>query len=329
MCAASLLNRRTESSPVLLDYPYYHSYIDKRIFDELRQIPGTRGKTLAVDLHVHSNVSDGVHSPRELVEMARDKGISVLALTDHDSVDGVPSALSAGEELGVFVIPGVELSTDIEDAEVHILGFYIDMTSAKLHETLERLKRGRIKRCERILARLKALGIDIPLSYVLDLGKEGFTGRSHIWRAMVNLGFARPEKSYGDFQRYLGKKGLAYVEHGGMSPEEAVEFIRDCLGVPVLAHPGTEIPLCVIEGLIEVGLEGIEAYHPSHSKETRRKWLEFANSRGLIVTGGSDFHKVSPDEPVGLGSMNIPSDIALELTKRWLKITSCKFAPAH
>lgn len=261
--------------------------------------------------------------------MARDKGISVLALTDHDSVHGIPSALSAGEELGVFVIPGVELSTDIEDAEVHILGFYIDVTSAKLHETLDRLRTGRIKRCEEILTRLRALGIDIPLSYVLSLGKEGFTGRSQIWRAMVNLGFGRPEKAYGDFQRYLGKKGLAYVEHRGLSPEEAVEFLRDCSGVPVLAHPGTEIPIRVIENLIDVGLEGIEAYHPSHSKETCRDWLKFAKDRGLIVTGGSDFHRVSQDEQSGLGSIYVPCDVALELTKRWLEMTQGKFAPAR
>lgn len=284
---------------------------------------------MAVDLHVHSNISDGVHSPRELVAMARDKGVSVLALTDHDSVNGIPSALSAGEELGVFIIPGVELSTDIEDAEVHILGFYIDLTSAKLREILDRLTTGRIKRCEEILTRLRALGIDIPLSYVLSLGKEGFTGRSQIWRAMVNLGFARPDKCYGDFQRYLGKKGLAYVEHRGLSPEEAVEFVRDCSGVPVLAHPGTTIPLYVIEHLIDVGLEGIEAYHPSHSKGTCRNWLKFAESRGLIVTGGSDFHRVSPDELSDLGSINVPCDVALKLTKRWLDMTSDRFAPAR
>lgn len=277
---------------------------------------------MAVDLHVHSNVSDGVHSPRELVLMARARGISALALTDHDSVQGVPSALLAGEELGVFVIPGVELSTDIENAEVHILGFYVDISCTKLHEVLDMLKLGRQKRCEKMLSRLRALGMDIPLEYVLGLGKEGFTGRNQIFKAMVNLGFARPDKRYGDFQRYLGKRGLAYVEHQGLSPLEAITFVRDCSGVPVLAHPGTEIPLSIIEDFIDVGLEGIEAYHPTHSKETTRKWLKFAESRGLIVTGGSDFHKVSPDEPRGLGSLPIPDSIALRLTRRWLEISS-------
>jgi predicted metal-dependent phosphoesterase TrpH len=278
-------------------------------------------KALAVDLHVHSNVSDGVHSPRELVFMARARGLTAMALTDHDSVRGVPSALVAGEELGVFVIPGVELSTDIEDAEIHILGFYIDMASARLHEVLDMLKFRRRERCSQILDRLRTLGMDIPLEYVLGLGQEGFTGRSHIFKAMVNLGFAQPDKRRGDFQRYLGKNGLAYVEHGGLSPEDAVRFVRDCSGVPVLAHPGTGIRLSVIESLINVGLEGIEAYHPTHSKETTGKWLKFAESRGLIVTGGSDFHKTTPDEPYGLGSLAIPDHIALDLTKRWLEIS--------
>jgi predicted metal-dependent phosphoesterase TrpH len=277
---------------------------------------------LAVDLHVHSNVSDGEYSPTELVVMARAKGISTLALTDHDCVQGIPSALLAGEELGVVVIPGVELSTDTEDAEVHILGYYVDITSTLLQEVLDILKKGRKERCAQILERLRSLGMDIPLEYVLSLGKEGFAGRSQVFKAMVNLGFARPEKRHGDFQRYLGKKGLAYVEHHSLSPRDTVRFVRDCSGVPVLAHPRTEIPLSAIEDLISIGLEGIEAYHPTHTEATTIKWLEFAKSRGLIVTGGSDFHKATPDEPCGLGSLVIPDYVVFELTQRWLKISS-------
>jgi len=275
---------------------------------------------LAVDLHVHSNVSDGVYSPRELVLMAKAKGLKAFALTDLDSVQGVPSALSAGDEVGVYVIPGVELSTDIEDAEVHILGFYIDMSSTCLHEVLATLKERRRERTAKILHHLKALGIDIPLDYVLTLGKEGFTGRSQIFKAMVNLGFARPEKRYGDFEKYLGKKGLAYVEHHGLSPKEAVRFIRDSGGVPVLAHPGTHIPHGFIDELIDFGLEGIEAYHPTHSNETTRKWLEFAKSRNLIVTGGSDFHGGNPADAPGLGSLPVPDSTVICLTQRWLEI---------
>jgi hypothetical protein len=283
---------------------------------------------VAVDLHIHSNVSDGVYSPRELVVMARNRGVSALALTDHDSVNGVPSALLAGKELGALVIPGVELSTDIAESEIHILGFCIDMTSTYLHEALQILRERRIVRCEKILKRLRIVGIDIPLSYVLSLGKEGFTGRGQIFKAMVKLGFARPERSFGDFGKYLGKTGLAYVEHQGFSPEQAVEFIRACSGVPVLAHPGAQIPLYVIENLIHMGLEGIEAYHPSHNKETCRKWLKFAKRHGLIVTGGSDFHRPNPDGSLDLGGMTIPDEVVMELIKRWRKTMPDKPTPA-
>ena len=272
---------------------------------------------MAVDLHVHSNISDGAYSPQELVAMARERGVSALALTDHDRVDGVPSALSVGRELGVLVIPGVELSTDIQESEVHVLGFYIDIASAKLHEILQELKKGRVARCEKILCRLKALGINIPLSYVLSLGKDGFAGRSQIFRAMVDLGFARAERHYGDFQRYLGKTGFAYVEHQGLSPEEAVGFIKACRGVPVLAHPGTQIPVRVVENLIKAGLEGIEAYHPSHDERTSTEWQMFAKHHDLIVTGGSDFHRIGPGESASLGSMDIPDSVVPNLVERW------------
>ena len=209
---------------------------------------------------------------------------------------------------------------NIEDAEIHVLGFYVDLDSARLHETLQTLRRKRIARCEEILTRLRMLSIDIPLSYVLGLGKKGFIGRSQIFRAMVELGFARPERSYGDFQRYLGKTGFAYVEHQGFSPEGAVEFIRACSGVPILAHPGTQIPVSFIKHLIDLGLEGIEAYHPSHSNKTCRKWLRFAKRHDLIVTGGSDFHRANPDGSVDLGRMTIPDNVAMELIKRWLQL---------
>ncbi|NLS45601.1 MAG: PHP domain-containing protein [Firmicutes bacterium] len=277
---------------------------------------------MIVDLHVHSNISDGDYSPRELVIMARDKGVSVMALTDHDSVHGVPQALLAGEELGVFIIPGMELSTDKGNTDLHILGFYIDMDSMELHRTLDMLRAKRMIRCKKILKRLRDLGMEIPLSYVLNLGVGGFIGRGRIFKAMVNLGFARSHKKYGDFQRYLGKKGLAYVEHEGLSPEEAIRFILDCRGIPVLAHPRTDISTDTVERLISVGLEGVEAYHPSHSRNTCKMWLDFAKDHDLVVTGGSDFHRISPDEPYGLGSMAVPPTAVYELTERWLKITS-------
>ena len=276
---------------------------------------------MAVDLHIHSNISDGIYSPTELVSMAKEKGISIMALTDHDSVQGVPPALEAGEQLGVHVIPGLELSTDVKDIEIHILGYYIDLASPRLHRTLDILKSRRRERCFEILNNLCTLGIDIPFEYVLSLGREGFTGRSQIFKAMVNLGFASPSRKDGDFQKYLGKGGLAYVEHGGLNPKDAIELIRKCKGIPILAHPRAETQPSTVKDLIDVGLEGIEAYHPSHSKGTTRYWLQFAEKYDLVVTGGSDFHKNEPGGLHNLGSLNLPDYIALDLTKRWLEIS--------
>ncbi|NLG80214.1 MAG: PHP domain-containing protein [Firmicutes bacterium] len=271
---------------------------------------------MAVDLHVHSTASDGRYSPKELVRLAFDRNVKTIALTDHDTVDGVQEAVLAGMELGVRVIPGVELSTDVEEAEVHVLGYHVDTSSATFLGTLHMLRQGRIARAERILEKLSKLGIKISLPYVLSLGKEGFVGRSQVFRAMVNLGYARPERRYGDFEKYLGKEGLAYVEHYGLTPTEAVRLVLAARGVPVLAHPGRTAGEALLEDLIEAGLEGIEAYYPAHDSELTRRWIEVARRHGLIVTGGSDFHGVAPDEPAVLGGVSVPDSVVDDLDRR-------------
>ncbi|MGE5592258.1 MAG: PHP domain-containing protein [Betaproteobacteria bacterium] len=276
---------------------------------------------MGIDLHVHSTASDGRYSPREVVRLAFERGVKTVALTDHDTVDGLREAESAGAECGVRVIPGVELSTDMEEAEVHVLGYHVDPSSVCFLETLRVLREGRLARARRILEKLDKLGISISLPYVLSLGKEGFVGRSQIFRAMVNLGYARPERRHGDFEKYLGKEGLAYVEHYGLTPTEAVRLVRAAGGVPVLAHPGRTAGDALVEDLIAAGLEGIEAYYPTHSPEVTRRWVEAARRHGLIVTGGSDFHGVAPDEPAPLGGVRVPDRVVADLDERWRRLT--------
>ena len=162
------------------------------------------------------------------------------------------------------------------------------------------------------------------MSYVLSLGKDGFVGRSQIFRAMVGLGYARPERRHGDFEKYLGKTGLAYVEHCGFAPCEAVAFVRSAGGVPVLAHPGRSVSSLLITGLIEAGLEGIEAYHPAHDVMMTQVWLDVAKRYGLIVTGGSDFHGVAPDEPAQLGGIAVPYSVVGRLDRRWQMLRDAK-----
>jgi len=273
-------------------------------------------------LHVHSTASDGRYSPGEVVRLASERGVTTIALTDHDTVDGLPEAESVGAGCGVRVIPGIELSADIEDTEVHVLGYHVDATSATFLETLRVLREGRLARARRILEKLGKLGINISLPYVLSLGKEGFVGRSQIFRAMVNLGYARPERRYGDFEKYLGKEGLAYVEHYGLTPTEAVRLVRAAGGVPVLAHPGRTAGDALLEDLIAAGLEGIEAYYPTHGPELTRRWVEAAERHGLIVTGGSDFHGVAPDEPAPIGGVRVPDDVVADLDERWRRLAA-------
>ncbi len=272
---------------------------------------------MAVDLHVHSNASDGRHAPRELAAMARERGVRVFALTDHDTVSGVGEAVASGAQMGVRVIPGVELSTDLEDIEIHILGYHVDVGRPSFLRTLGMLREGRVRRVRGILDKLERLGIKVPLPYVLGLGQGGFVGRSQVFRAMVNLGYARPERRCGDFERYLGKQGLAYVEHFGLSPCEAVALVLSASGVPVLAHPGRICSDEVVDGLVDAGLAGIEAYYPSHAPDVTRRWLEYARRHGLVVTGGSDFHGILPDEPAGLGDVDVPDEVVDELDERW------------
>ncbi|MGE5573201.1 MAG: PHP domain-containing protein [Bacteroidota bacterium] len=275
-----------------------------------------------VDLHVHSTASDGRYSPRELVRLASDRKVTTIAVTDHDTVDGVQEAMLAATSFGVRVIPGVELSTDVEESEVHILGYHVDTSLPTLTMSLQVLREGRVRRAERILEKLAGLGMEIPMSYVLGLGRKGFVGRSQIFRAMVDLGYARAERRYGDFEKYLGKHGLAYVEHYGLTPAEAVRLVLTAGGVPVLAHPGRTAGGALLGQLVEAGLEGIEAYYPTHGPELTRRWADTARRLDLIVTGGSDFHGIAPDEPAVLGGVYVPGSVVDDLDVRWRKVVS-------
>ncbi|MDI7246806.1 MAG: PHP domain-containing protein [Bacillota bacterium] len=275
-----------------------------------------------VDLHVHSTASDGRYAPQELVRLASDRNVATIAVTDHDTVDGVQEAMLAATRFGVRVIPGVELSTDVEESEVHILGYHVDTSLPPFTMHLRVLREGRMRRAERILEKLAGLGIEIPMPYVLSLGREGFVGRSQIFRAMVNLGHARAERRYGDFEKYLGKQGLAYVEHYGLTPAEAVRLVLAAGGVPVLAHPGRTAGDALLEELVDAGLQGIEAYYPTHGPELTRRWVEAARRHGLIVTGGSDFHGVAPDEPAVLGDVFVPGSVVDDLDMRWRELAA-------
>jgi predicted metal-dependent phosphoesterase TrpH len=246
-----------------------------------------------IDLHTHSSYSDGSLSPRKLVQLAKKKKLRAIALTDHDTVAGVAEALEAGKELGVEVVPGVEISARHPPGTMHILGYYIHASNRKLLEALKKLQQARAARNPKIIERLQALGLEISTTEVLDLS-AGQVGRPHIARALVNKGYVSSIDQA--FSLYLKKGAVAYVEKFRFPPKETIAMIRGAGGIAVLAHPftlGIEKPdeLSQLLGeLGEMGLEGVEVYYPDHAAEMAVLYEEVAKRLGLVCTGGSDFH---------------------------------------
>jgi predicted metal-dependent phosphoesterase TrpH len=275
-----------------------------------------------IDLHTHSTASDGRLAPGELVARAASQGISVLALTDHDSVAGIDEAWSVAKKLGVTFIPGVELSTDLPEGECHILGYFLDHRSPRLLAALRRFQESRWERGRGMVERLLALGLPISWERVQALAQEGTVTRSHVAEALLEAGCIDTRQEA--FERFIGRGGLAYLERHKLPPEKAIHLIRQAHGVPVLAHPtfvepGRDwmadssqlVPWPFLERLCEAGLLGLEAYYGEYSAALSARLASLAEHYGLIVTGGSDFHD-NPETP-DLGSVWIPPQAVSDL----------------
>jgi len=246
-----------------------------------------------IDLHTHSHYSDGSLSPRQLVELAKKRKLRAIALTDHDTVAGVAEALAGGKELGVEVVPGVEMSAQYPPGTMHILGYYLRASHPELLEALTKLQRARAARNPKIIRCLQDLGMEITTAEVLGLS-SGQVGRPHIAKALVNKGYVSSIDEA--FSRYLKKGAVAYVEKFRFPPKEAIAMIRRAGGIAVLAHPftlGIEKPdelWQLVRELAEMGLEGIEVFYPDHTEEMAVIYEDVARRLGLVCTGGSDFH---------------------------------------
>lgn len=264
---------------------------------------------MRADLHVHSTASDGTCTPRALVELALAKGLSVLALADHDSVEGIPEAIRAAQDTAVTVIPAVELSAvGADGSDVHVLGYFVDITDGHLIGHLADLRAARERRAASIVAALGRAGYPLDLAEVMSLSDGGAVGRSHIARALVAAGHA--ESASEAFQTLIGRTGSFYVPKDVRSPEDVIACIEDAGGVAVLAHPGSSRADALIAGLVGSGLRGIEAYHSDHTPEQRTHYAALAAELGVLATGGSDYHGPSAPNPE-LGSVDIPdADIA-------------------
>jgi len=268
-----------------------------------------------VDLHIHSTASDGRLTAEDLVRQAAKKGLSVIAITDHDSVDGIAAALVAAESFpSLTVIPGVEINTDIPNGEVHILGYFIDYENEELKRTLETLQRSREIRACKMIAKLGKLGIDVEWQRVQTLAGGGSIGRPHIAQAMFEQGYVPSLQEA--FTKYIGRRGPAYAERERLSPEGAVKLVVKAGGLPVIAHPADTDGLEeLLIQLKDVGLVGLEAYYNGYGRKTIQRLVQLANKYGLLTSGGSDFHGLWGDD-MPIGGIDVPLDCAQRLIAR-------------
>jgi len=275
-----------------------------------------------IDLHTHSTFSDGSLTPEELAQLAREVGLSAIALTDHDTTDGVPGFVAACDREGITGLAGVEISADTPKGTMHLLGFFVDPEHPGLCQSLVRIREGRTIRNRKILERLAKLGVGVTWDEVSALAGGDVVGRPHIARALVNGGHV--ESCASAFRDWLGKGKPAYVDRFRLSPEEGLSQIRDAGGVAVLAHPFTlglrrgQLRKCVSE-LVGWGLAGIEVFYPEHGYNRRKEYRGLAKEFDLVMTGGSDFHgDMNPAIRLGrgFGNVNVPDSVLVELKQR-------------
>lgn len=262
------------------------------------------------DLHLHTSYSDGTYSPLELVSESRKAGLSAIAVVDHDTVEGIDPVMEMAQKSQIEIVPGIELSAEYENLEIHILGYFIDHKNKSLIDRLAVLKRNRIERVYKILDKLKSVGVGLNPQTVLDIAGQGTVGRLHVARAMVKEG--KVGSLFEAFEKYIGDKCPAYVLGFKFFPNDAIRLIKESGGIPVLAHPYVIHNDDIILRFIEFGLMGLEVYYPEHSQSMINFYLNLANKHNLLVTGGSDCHGSAKPE-VRIGSVKIPYDLVERL----------------
>jgi 3',5'-nucleoside bisphosphate phosphatase len=244
-------------------------------------------ETGTFDLHIHTTASDGLYSPAKIAKLAAANGLKTIAITDHDTLDGVDEATEAGKEHGVDVIPGVEITTRYQGKRVDILGYNIEKRT-ELHRQLEDYRKARLERARRIIEKFREIGIPITFEDVRMFSKGGVVARPHIARAVVLKGYALNTQEV--FEHYLADGKPCAVDKMEPGLEEGVQMIRESGGVAVLAHPVLLRNSSMVEEILKLGLDGIEVWHRKHTRHDAEELLKLAERYGLFVTGGSDFH---------------------------------------
>jgi len=271
---------------------------------------------MKADLHVHTTASDGTATSEEIMKEAQRIGLAAVGITDHDNMDEI---IPAGRKAGryqVEIVPGIEFSTEWQDKEIHILGYYLDFSEKWFQEKLQKLQTARFTRAESIVAKLNILGFTISFKRVLALAGNGSIGRPHIAQALIEKGYVRSVEEA--FTRLIGRGALAYVPRVKVTPEEAVGIILNAGGVPVIAHVGVPPADDLIKTLVLRGLKGLEVYYPEHDQMTVNHYLKIAARYHLIVTGGSDFHGFNQDR-ASLGTCQVDYGVVQELKRLRIK----------
>jgi hypothetical protein len=261
---------------------------------------------MPIDLHIHTNYSDSTLSPLQVIDYANASGLKAVGVTDHDTVDGLEEAMEAAEGKGVKIISGVELSAEVEEGEVHILGYFGNWFDKKFKERLDSFREERAKRARRIVEKLIQLGINLDYQLVVKHAGPGNIGRLHIAHVLLDIGAVKTIKEA--FHRFIGYGRPAYVRKFKLSPVEAIKMILDVGGVPVLAHPYYRGCEELIPELVAAGLRGLEVYHPEHTKEQEVHFKYLAEKFGLIITGGSDCHGLGKGS-ILIGTIRMPDEL--------------------
>jgi predicted metal-dependent phosphoesterase TrpH len=275
-----------------------------------------------IDLHTHTTASDGDLSPAQLVRLAEALGLEAIAITDHDTIDGVREWFASGASAKPEVVPGIEFGAEFSPGSMHILAYYIDQRAPLLHETLDSMRRWRNERNPKIVARLRDRGFHVTFEDVRERASGEIVGRIHIAQVLLSKGYVRSIQEA--FDRHIAKGKPAYVERRKLKPAEIVRIVHQLGGVAVLAHPNSlhlkQKPLKeLISALKAQGLDGIEAFYAEHTDIETQFFLKLAKQQQLLVTGGSDFHgKAKPNVSLGRGkgNLDIPYSYLEEMRKK-------------
>jgi hypothetical protein len=267
-----------------------------------------------IDLHLHTNASDGTDTPAELVGACRSAGITTMAVTDHDTTAAIPAVAREALRAGIAFVPGIEITAAWRGSDVHVLGYFVDPESPALRAFLDAQLEDRVRRARAVADRLAALGVPIDMEELILRSEGRPVLRPHFAQAMVDAGHVEWEGEA--FDRYIGEGKPAYVARQGATPAGVVAIIREAGGISSMAHPGVTGQDDLIPHLAAHGLDALEAYHTDHTAEDAARYLALARQLGLAVTGGSDFHGHRSAHSNGFGRVHLPAGDFAELRRR-------------